>query len=332
MNVLFIGAGAVNLSLIGWSDPSTITSFLLARGSATVAIASGGVKWRMGDGSAQGSAHPRVISHLRECPRPDAVVIGVKAYDLATVARQVADAFGTDMPMVALQNGVGHLPLLNSIFSRTVYVSVWYNSRKEGADTVVAMSRGPISLAPGTIGAEIFSVSLAQMLGVTLPVVRVNSANDMLRCKLVVNLSNSLVSLIGLHRAGTESPSALQQVLSAMLFEGITVLRAAGIQEVKVPGAPTWLLIALNRKLPTFITAPIFRKKLAKMSVSSMAQDLDAHPQHTELEEINGAFVRWAGELGVPVPVNKAVLALCRERFGHGFAPMSMAEVAAALR
>jgi 2-dehydropantoate 2-reductase len=331
MTVLFIGAGAVNLSLIAWADQSRTKTYLLARGAAADLISADGVAWRMHDGSASGTARPTMIRSLGECSDPDMVVIGVKAYDLPLVAQEVAAAFGPDVPVVSLQNGVEHRKVLNSIFSRTVLMSVWYNARKEDARTVVAVSRGPISIAPGNPGGLLAATELTGAYGDRMPVVLAPSALDMLRCKLVINLSNSLVSLIGLHRSGTEDPRTLQRILAAMLYEGLTVLRTAGVEEVRVPGAPTWLLISLNHRLPAIVTAPIFRRKLAKMSVSSMAQDLDAHPESTELEEINGAFVHWADELKVPVPVNKAVLSLCRQRFGQGFVPMSMTEVAAAL-
>lgn len=331
MRVLFIGAGAVNLSLIGWADQTRTETYVLARGAAADAIRSDGMVWQMHDGSASGTAHPEVIRTLGECIDPDLVVIGVKAYDLYDMALQVAAEFGPHVAVVSLQNGVEHLQVLNDIFTRTVLMSVWYNTRKRDARTVVAVSRGPISVAPGNPGGTTAAAALSHAISDQLPVIHAPSALDMLRCKLVINLSNSLVSLIALHRNGTEDQRALQRILAAMLYEGVQVLRAAGVEEVRVPGAPSWLLITLNHRLPAFVTAPIFRRKLAKMSVSSMAQDLDSHPENTELEEINGAFVRWADELNVPVPVNKVVLSLCRERFGQGFGPMSITEVAAAL-
>jgi len=331
MKVLFIGAGAVNLSLIGWADPSRIESYLLARGAAADMIGSAGMTWWMHDGTATGTAHPKLIRSLSECSATDMVVIGVKAYHLRSMAEEVAAAYGRDVVVLALQNGIEHLEVLNGVFSRTVYMSVWYNTRKEDSRTVVAVSRGPISIAPGNVGGASAAAALAQAFSDQIPVIQTSSALDMLRCKLVINLSNSLVSLIALHRNGTEDPRALQRILASMLYEGLQVLKAAGVEEVRVPGAPSWLLISLNHRLPAFLTAPIFKRKLAKMSVSSMAQDLDAHPENTELEEINGAFVRWADVCRVPVPVNRAILGLCRKRFGQGFKPMSIKEVAAAL-
>lgn len=327
MNLLFFGAGAVNLSLIGWLGQKGIQSTLLARGSSHEFLSQNDLKWSMANGGPTGLARPTVISSLYQCPRPDAVVIGTKAYHLEAVCQHVSEVYGRNMPVLALQNGVEHLPVLLNYFDRVVLASVWYNSHRPTVGQVVAVNHGPISLAAANPTSEEILNKLAVHFTSALPVVVAPSARDMLLCKLVVNLTNSAVSLTGANQNSTQKDHSLQKLVSAMLFEGVKVLKKIGVKEIAVPGAPKWWLMQLNYTLPAWATSPIFKIKMAKMSISSMAQDLVSHPELTEIEEINGAFVRLAQAHRVPVPVNERVLEMCRQRFGQSFRPMPAAEV-----
>lgn len=327
MNLLFFGAGAVNLSLIGWLEQKGLHTTLLARGPWFEHLSKTKLHWSTTDTCQSGIAQPEVISSLGQCPTPDAVVIGTKAYHLEAVCQQLNEVYGPKMPVVAVQNGIDHLPALLKHFDQVVVASVWFNCRRPSIGEVAAVSRGPISLAAANARSDKLMNKLAAHFNRALPVVKAPSARDMLLCKLVVNLTNSAVSLTRAGQSHSSPDRSLQKLVSAMLFEGVSVLRKIGVNELAVPGAPKWRLIELNHRLPTWATAPIFRKKMAKMSLSSMAQDLLAHPDLTELDEINGAFVRLAHQNGVAVPVNERVFALCRQKFGHGFRPMPAEEV-----
>jgi hypothetical protein len=63
-----------------------------------------------------------------------------------------------------------------------------------------------------------------------------------------------------------------------------------------------------------------------------MTQDVMQHgAQATELESITGYIVDLAAQHGVPVPYNRAILKLGRERFRPGFTPITCEEVLAAV-
>ena len=113
------------------------------------------------------------------------------------------------------------------------------------------------------------------------------------------------------------------------MYEGIKVLQAMGVKEYKAGDMPTWSKIKASATLPDFITMGIFKKSLAKMVLSSMAQDiLQRKAGISELDSLLGEFVRLADEHKVPAPYNKAVYRLCKEEFKKpDFKPLTEEQV-----
>ena len=65
------------------------------------------------------------------------------------------------------------------------------------------------------------------------------------------------------------------------------------------------------------------------MVLSSMAQDiLQRGGAHSELESLNGYFIKLADEKNLSVPYNRAIYDLCKEEFSKpGFKPMDVKDV-----
>jgi 2-dehydropantoate 2-reductase len=126
--------------------------------------------------------------------------------------------------------------------------------------------------------------------------------------------------------------AAYQQLLSQTLWEGIRIIRAAGYQEHRIAGIPSFALLHLLALLPGWVTRPMFKRELRAMRMSSMTQDVVLHGAHdTELESITGYIVGLAAKHGVPAPYNRAIYRLGREKFHPGFEPLRCEEVLAAV-
>jgi hypothetical protein len=68
------------------------------------------------------------------------------------------------------------------------------------------------------------------------------------------------------------------------------------------------------------------------MRMSSMTQDVVLRGAHdTELESITGYIMGLAAQHGVPVPYNRAIYRMGREKFHPGFEPLRCEEVLAAV-
>ncbi len=128
---------------------------------------------------------------------------------------------------------------------------------------------------------------------------------------------------------GISSIDAFQKLLTNLTYEGVRIVRAAGYKECKLGGMPPWVLMMAGTKLPPFFTRRPFKKNVAKMVISSMAQDiLQKKGSESELEALNGHFLSLAGKHGIQTPYNTTVYELCKHEFAKPeFVPMDVKTV-----
>ena len=147
---------------------------------------------------------------------------------------------------------------------------------------------------------------------------------------MVINPTNSFTTLGMGYREITNLP-AFKEILTNSMYEGVKILKKKGVKEFKAHTMPGWLKIIAGAKLPNFITNGMFKKNLAKMVLSSMAQDIiQRKSSESELESLIGDFVRMADSCNMDIPYNRTVYKLCKERFAQDpFVPMTEEEVLA---
>jgi len=329
LHVLIFGAGAVGATVGGWLAPHHASVTLLDRGPVAAALRDRGLTlYQQGQREQADTVHVRVVEDLAEVPRADVVVLAVKNYSLDAVARVVRDRYGDAAIVVGLQNGVDNQVILPKHFSRVVYGVVGYNAWIDEPGVVGYQKRGP--LVVGTIlnllRPELAAVT--ELLGRGVETVATDYLQDAAHSKMIVNLTNSLTTLVG-HGLRTVSDRGLfQKLLSNLTYEGLRIVRAAGYRECKVGGMPSWALMTAAARLPRFVTRRPFEQNVKKMVISSMAQDiLQRGGTDSELESLNGYFLALADRHGLQVPYNRAVYELCREKFVAGFEPIDVREV-----
>ncbi|HPD01985.1 MAG TPA: ketopantoate reductase C-terminal domain-containing protein, partial [Clostridia bacterium] len=146
--------------------------------------------------------------------------------------------------------------------------------------------------------------------------------------------TNSFTTLVGMGYREVTSLRAYKEVLSNSMYEGLKILKKMGIKEFKTHTMPGWIVIKMGAKLPDFITDGIFKKNLAKMVLSSMAQDvIQRKTGANELESLIGAFISLADKYNVDIPYNRTVYELCKKKFAEEvFVPMTEEEVLAEVR
>ena len=147
--------------------------------------------------------------------------------------------------------------------------------------------------------------------------------------KLVINLANSITTLVGLSYRQISDLSLFQAILSTMMYEGVQVLKAAGFHEFHMGGIPSWTTLWAAARLPHFLTRRTFQQNIQKMVLSSMGQDvLQRKNAQTELEYLNGFFLSLADRHGCRVPYNRVVYRLCKQYFNQpDFEPVDVKEV-----
>ncbi len=129
--------------------------------------------------------------------------------------------------------------------------------------------------------------------------------------KLVVNaLTNSLQALTGKSLNECVNDPVIATFAVAQLKESFGVVRAAKIPLIDMPGAPMKLFSTVMR-LPAFVGKAILRKNLGRAdeenTLTSTLQSI-LRKQPTEIDYLNGEFVRLGDKIKFPVPINRAIV------------------------
>ena len=229
------------------------------------------------------------VRHLHDEAEPvDYVLVLVKSHQTAAVGPFVAQALRPGGLAVTLQNGIGNREALEAVVGRG----------RVGAGVVTV---GATLAAPGHVRATPGSVVLAadppRMRELAALVsaggFAVSVENDLDRFvwrKLAVNCAiNPLSALEGRRNGELLETLELRPTLVKAATEVAAVAAAKGIELGVDPAA---LVISVARETAS--------------NRSSMLQDVDRGAR-TEIDAMNGAVVREAQALGVPVPVNEAL-------------------------
>ncbi|HTN53987.1 MAG TPA: 2-dehydropantoate 2-reductase [Anaeromyxobacter sp.] len=299
MRIAIVGAGGVGGLLGGLLARAGEEVVVLARGSSLEAIRSGGLRvdsplGRFTQPVAAASDDPAALGPV------DAVVVAVKAWQVAEVAPRLRPLLARGGVVVPLQNGVeaaerlaaalGEEPVANGL----VAVLAWLDG-----PGVIRHIGNPPRIALGERGARGRSPSprleaLAAALAKAGCEARVS--DDIARASwekyLLIEpwgaLSAAARAPIGVVRSVPET----RRLLEGALEELAAVGRARG---VAIPAD------AVARTLA-------FVDTVTPEATASMQRDIGAG-RPSELDDQTGALVRLARAAGVPVPIHEALLA-----------------------
>jgi 2-dehydropantoate 2-reductase len=233
---------------------------------------------------------------LADC---DLVFVCVKSYHTKDVARSLGSAKLKHASICSLQNGWGHMELLEAglpglpILAAATSLGAYL----DGHGLLHATDRGTTVVAPwrpaelDAAGRAAESLRSTGLLAEVRP-----DARSVLWRKLALNSAINPVTAL----AHCQNGALLHEV---SLFE---IARGAALEAARV-GAK---LGVLDREFDPEESLRAILKETAANS-SSMKEDLE-RGRRTEIEEITGAIVRLAGSLGEPVPIQTALLTLIR--------------------
>jgi 2-dehydropantoate 2-reductase len=327
--IVFLGAGAVGTSCCAWLTQKHHSVYLLARGKAVEVLRARGAILYQGDTPEKRETVPvNVIADLSEVPDADVVIITAKLFNLEGAARQVREKLGQRPLVVGMQNGLENQGILPRYFPRVVYCVVGYNCWMDAPGEIGYQKRGPLILGTPDNSLRQEMQELANLFNPAIETVVTARFQDVAHCKLVINLSNSVTTLVGLNRQPISDMEIFQDIIANTLYEGVQVLRTAGFHEERMGGIPSWMTLWAAARLPHFLSRGTFRRNIKKMVRSSMTQDLLFQRGNTELEYLNGYLLALAEKHGAPVPYNQAVYHLCKEHFSKtDFTPLDVQDV-----
>ena len=333
--ILFFGAGVIGGSVAGWIAPHYENLFLLDQGATAAALKQNGITLYWGDApDSRQNVRVSVIDSIEQAADADIIVLGVKNYSLEPVAKMLREKTDGRAVVVSMANGIVNQEILPRYFSRVIYCVVSYNAWMDEPGVIGFQKKGPLIIGTpdNSLQAELKLVS--DIFNRAVETVVTPHLQDAVHCKIVINLTNSVTTLVGHRFREISDPAAFQRILSSLLYEGVEIVKAAGYRECKLGGMPSWAILWLGAKLPRLVTKPLFDRNVKKMVMSSMAQDvLQRGGKENELETINGYIVGLADRLGMKAPVNRTIYEMCRREFSRpGFKPLDVKDVWAEIK
>ena len=331
--IAFFGAGSIGASVGGWVAPHHEKTWFIDQGKILDALKTSGITVYEGDRKEQSitTVPVKVIEDLTNLKEMDVIVLGVKNYSLEAVAKLIKDHARDDVIIVSMANGIENQTILPKYFSRVIYCVVSYNAWMDQPVVVGYQKKGPLVL--GTPDNSLLSEmnAISDVFNQGVETVITDHLDDAVHSKIVVNLTNTVTTLVGHGFKEISDLGAFQKLLTNTLYEGVKVVKAAGYKECKLGGMPPWILFKAGALLPQRLTLPMFKKNVAKMVMSSMSQDIiQRGGTESELDSLSGYIVRLAGQFNVDAPYNETIFELGRERFGKsGFVAMDVRDVLA---
>ena len=106
MRIAVVGAGAIGGYLGGWLSAAGEDVTFIARGANLDAIAANGMRVIGEDGTEVTSKGARAVRTMRDAGPQDAVLLTVKAHQVAAVAADLSALMSDDTTIVTMQNGI----------------------------------------------------------------------------------------------------------------------------------------------------------------------------------------------------------------------------------
>ena len=233
----------------------------------------------------------------------DLSIVFVKSTHTTAAAETAARLSGKTGLVLTLQNGMGNADTLAETLapSQVVAGTTSHGATFLGPGTIRHAGAGDTVIGPwataGMTGAERVAEVFRRADIATRVVVDVRSV---LWAKLLINVGiNAITALTGIKNGQILDLERSRQLSREAVEEAMAVARA---QDVTIDGDPVEKVFQVAAA-----TGP---------NRSSMGQDVD-NSRMTEIAAINGFIVRAAETAGVPVPVNRTLVALVETMQAH---------------
>jgi len=228
----------------------------------------------------------------------DIVVFFTKCYHTSSAAESARPLVGPDTAVASLQNGWGNGDVLAAAYPPgQVVLGVTYNSGLlQGPGRVLHPAEQPTlvgSFSDGGDGAARLAEAL-ESAGLAATVA--SPVRPEIWKKLILNAASLPASaLTGMTAGALGTSQDMLDLVSETTREAVAVAQALGYD------------IDFDERIGTILGLV----EKAGPTKASMLQDVEAG-RRTEIDVINGAVVRAAGEVGVPVPINRTLMQLIK--------------------
>ncbi len=239
--------------------------------------------------------HGKEPSLLETC---EIIIMFVKSYATNQAMEDIHGVISDDTVILTLQNGLGNVEAIAQYIpkNRIVYGSTTIGGHRLDSGDIVLAGIGNTVMGGGDSARVDSVVEILQ--GAGLPAEKTGDPEAVIWRKAAINAGiNPLGALLSV-----ENGKLLESIHSMELQEHI-------LSEAAEVALGSGIIIAPEEILTA--TREVCRNTAANRC--SMLQDMD-RGRPTEIDSINGMFIRHGAELGIPVPYNRTVHALVKAR------------------
>jgi 2-dehydropantoate 2-reductase len=243
----------------------------------------------------------------------DLIFLTVKSFDTELAAKMIAPLIGDSTIVVSAQNGYGNYETVARVVGNghALLARIIFGARivKTGCSEVTVIADNVrIGQPEGAIPEDVI-ISIASAINKAgIPCSYAADVNEILWDKILYNCAlNPLGALLECNYGQLAEHEETRQVMNALIKE---IFQVAGAHDIRLhwTNPEDYIDFFYGKLVPP-----------TQGHYPSMYHDLKAG-KRLEIDALNGAIVRLAGEKGVAVPVNKTIVCLItvKEKIFHG--------------
>ncbi len=313
MRISVIGAGAIGCLLAGYLKLKAEDVSLVGRGDSLNAISSGGLCIS----GVRGKFNLSIPISGRLTDTADLVILATKITDIESALKDNI-GFMRKAKVLSIQNGVAAENLIAKYIAEKNIISgiVMFGATYLEPGKVVHNFEG--SLVLGSIfgfkpSKELVDLSL--VMDKAFPAIISEEIKGAKYLKIFANANNCLPAILGLSIQEVFKDLDISRVSLAIWQEGFDVISKAGIKLVSLPGFTVeniTRLISLSREEGAGVFSGIMGSLSKEPLYGSILQSIK-RKRASEIDYINGEFVRLAKELKMQAPLNSALVKLVHQ-------------------
>lgn len=309
MRIGVIGAGAVGGAIAALLAHAGHEVEVTARGENLRALRDHGIRFS----GAWGDFTVPIAANERLTRAPELAFVATKAQDAAAAISGGAELL-RGIPVAVVQNGLASVsssaPLLPE--SRVVGALALFASSLRRPGEIAITTAGHTYIGGGDVET---ARHVVDVLGAVMPASVSENFVGAQWTKLIVNQVNALPAITGLSAQEVIGIRGLRRIMTASIRENVRVGVRSGVRFGEVQGLTDTRLrilggapLAVGQLLPLLMA----RRMGATPNPGSTLQSI-RRGALTEIDFLNGAVVAAGRGVGMPAPVNEAMVALVHE-------------------
>ncbi len=248
---------------------------------------------------------------------PDLVILATKTQDIHSALQDNSHLLQNSL-LLTIQNGVQADNLAAKYLSKEKIISsiVMFGSTNLEPGKVVHNFEGSWVLGNffnHKLSESVLSLSL--ILSKVFPTVICENIKGAKYLKIFVNANNCLPAIIGKSMQEVFSDPVISRISIAIWREAFGIIDSIGIELVSLPGFPVENITKLT-SMPAELAAQVFSQRMSSLSkeplYGSILQSI-MRGKLSEIDYINGEFVRLAEENNLTSPLNKVLVEMVHD-------------------